>query len=454
MLIRIPFLKYISYLFVLLSVVFLFLQGQGQAKDIQKNTEMIHLVSPGESLHRIARKYLPLTDELTVNDLIERIKQLSGIEGSLIHPKQRLVIPLVRSIPVAAKTVPKQIDFEARGIYVNRYSMACQKLMSLADAVVESGGNTVILDGKDMTGKLSYPSKSVMATELGANDSPTIGDPAKLIHYLHKRGLHVGVRLVLFYDPLFAEKRPEFVLRSATTGEPWMENGKVAWVDPSQPTVQAYNLAIARELAQMGVDEIQFDYIRFPTAEDIQDVRLGRDGERIQRHQIITEFLAKARRELAAYKVLLSIDVFGIIAWGRSEDVRITGQKIEDLANYCDVISPMIYPSHFYGPFQGITKPEDHPFLLVSETCRKFNRLLADSKVTLRPWIQAFPLGADNFNEEYIIQQLRALRESGARGWLLWSAGNAYEVAWKALAQCNDTDLNGRAMSAQLRLHE
>jgi hypothetical protein len=355
---------------------------------------------------------------------------------------------------VAAATVPKQIDFEAKGIYVNRYSMACQKIRWLVDGLIESGGNTVILDGKDMFGKLSYPSKALMVSELGANDSPTIGHLEKLIHYLHERGLHVGVRLVLFHDPLLAEKRPELVLRSATTGDPWMENGRVAWVDPSQPAVQAYNLAIARELAQMGVDEIQFDYIRFPTTEDIQDVRLGFDGERIPRHQIITEFLAKARRELAAYEVLLSIDVFGIMAWGRSEDVRMTGQKIEDLANYCDVISPMIYPSHFRGPFQGIAKPGDHPFLLVSKTCLRFKTLLADSKVTLRPWIQSFPLGADNFNEEYILEQLRALRDSEAQGWLLWSAGNAYEVAWEALAQRSDRDFGGKTMSAQLRLHE
>ncbi len=145
---------------------------------------------------------------------------------------------------------------------------------------------------------------------------------------------------------------------------------------------------------------------------------------------------------MAPHRVLLSIDVFGIIGWGHWEDVQMTGQKIEDLARYCDVISPMIYPSHFNRPFQGIANPNDQPYLLASETSRRFSAFLANSKVTLRPWIQAFPLGVDTFDEDYILEQLRALDDSGARGWLLWSAGNTYDVAWQALAQWNDLEEN------------
>jgi hypothetical protein len=212
-------------------------------------------------------------------------------------------------------------------------------------------------------------------------------------------------------------------------------------VDPSHPTVQEYNLAIAKELAEMGVDEIQFDYIRFPTKKNIEYAEFGPDGQNTSRDKIITDFLAQAQNELAPYKVLLSIDVFGIIAWGRSEDIEMTGQKVEDLARHCDVISPMIYPSHFHRPFQGIANPNEQPYLLVSETSERFARFLTNSQATLRPWIQAFPLGTNNFDEDYILEQLRALEGSRARGWLLWSAGNKYDVVWKALAQWEDVPL-------------
>lgn len=452
MLILKPFSRILTYVFVLFYAPIVLLPTNIFAQDIEKDTQLIHRVSPGESLHKIARQYLPLTEELTVNDLVERIKVLSGVEGSLIRPKQWLLIPLVRSSPVAAKTVPKKTDFEAKGIYVNRYTMASKKMKKLIAELAAVGGNTVILDGKGMSGKLSYPSRVDLAEEIGANAEPVTRDLAKLIHYLHKRGIHVGVRVVLFYDELLAEQKPELALRDGVTGHPVMENGRRAWVDPSNPVVQEYNLGIARELAEMGVDEIQFDYIRFPTKENVEYGESGFYRQEVPRHKIITDFLAQARKELAAHQILLSIDVFGIIAWGRSKDVEMTGQKIEDLATHCDVISPMIYPSHFHNPFRGIVDPSERPYLLVLETCKRFSRLLKNSQVTLRPWIQAFPLGTNNFDEEYIFEQLRALDQSKVRGWLLWSAGNKYDVAWKALAEWNDDSFGEKRLRANLFL--
>ena len=446
------FSKTVSYLSGLLISISLFFPWTVFAKDYQKETEFLHRVSPGESLSKIARLYLPLTEAYTIRDLIRRIQARNGLQGTMIRPNQRLVIPLVRSTPLVSKNIPKGRGFEAKGIYVNRYSMACRKMDRLLDRLTAHGGNTVILDGKDMSGKLSYPSRVNMAREIGACANPCIADPAKLFHSLHEKGVHVGIRLVLFYDPLLAAKRPDLAVRSITTGEPWTENGKRAWVDPFHPTVQRYNLDIAKELAEMGVDEIQFDYIRFPTMGNTRDAGYSFDEQKIPKHQVITDFLAQARKELAPYEVLLSIDVFGVMGWGRPEDIHMTGQKIGDLAQYCDVMSPMIYPSHFYGPFESITNPGDHPFFFVSETCRRFSVLLEEKEVTLRPWIQAFPFGTSTFCDEYILEELRALSESQAIGWLFWSAGNAYDVAWKALGQWTNRDLKQETIETQFSL--
>jgi len=218
--------------------------------------------------------------------------------------------------------------------------------------------------------------------------------------------------------------------------------GGAAWVDPSVSAVQNYNLEIAKELAAMGVDEIQFDYIRFPTMEAVPSLAGSGSEPGIPRHQIITDFLAKARRELASHQVLLSIDVFAIMAWLRPQDLQMTGQKIEDLARHCDVLSPMIYPSHFFGSFQGIPNPGDHPFFFVSETCRRFSKYLEGTGVILRPWIQGFPLGTRNYDEQYILEELRSLNQSKSTGWLFWSAGNSYDDVWKALARWNEAHLD------------
>jgi hypothetical protein len=304
----------------------------------------------------------------------------------------------------------------------------------------------VILDAKDMSGQLSYSSKVDLAGEIGSNRTPVVSDISKMIHLLHEKGLHVVVRQVLFFDPILAVKRPDLVLHSRTTGKPLTEKGNIGWVDPNRPAVQKYNLDIAKELASLGADEIQFDYIRYPTSSNIRETSAGPGHTETIRHEIITDFLARAQRELKPFNVLLSIDVFGIIGWGRPEDIQMTGQNIVDLAKYCDVISPMIYPSHFYGPFQGIARPADQPFELVSESYRRFSNLLKNSDVTIRPWIQAFPYRTSVFDKTYILEELRALAQSKSPGWLLWSSGNVYHVSWKALAQWNglepDIDLD------------
>jgi hypothetical protein len=439
-----------SWLLGILLPVLIFLPRAISAKDFKKEIELLHRVSPGESLAKIARRYLPRTEAHTIGDLVQRIQKRNRLKGTLIRPNQHLLIPLARSNPVVSKTIPKERDFEARGIYVNRFSVGSPKMNRLLKELLALGGNTVILDGKDMWGTVSYPSQVKLAREIGATEKATVADPPKLFHFLHKKGLHIGVRLVLFYDPQLAAKRPHLAVRSIATGEPWKENGKATWVDPSHPVVQRYNLDIARELAEMGVDEIQFDYIRFPTMGNIQDATYSFDKEKISKHEVITAFLAQAQKELAPFKVLLSVDVFGVMAWNKPEDIQTTGQKIEDLAKHCDVMSPMIYPSHFYAPFQGIANPGDEPFRCVSEACERFSLLLDGEEVTLRPWIQAFPYGTSIFSKEYILEELRALRQSKARGWLLWSAGNAYDVSWKALAQWNDGSANQEIVKAGL----
>jgi hypothetical protein len=418
------------------------------ANDDQKDTGRIHLVMPGDSLHKIARRYFSLTEAVTIGDLISEIKEINGIEGTIIRPKQRLRIPLSRTTPLEARTVPKDKDFESRGIYINRYSMGSKKLRRLVDEVLSPSGNTVILDGKDMLGRLSFPSEVGLAREIGASRDPVTPDPQKLIHYLHEKGIHVGARLVAFFDPVLAKERPDLALLSKNSGRPLKEYGKVGWVDPANPVVQNYNLDIARELASMGVDEIQFDYIRYPTSEIVQEPIDA------LRHEVITRFMAEAREALAPSKVLISIDIFGIMAWGRPVDVQMTGQKLEDLAQYCDIISPMIYPSHFSSPFQGIADPGNRPYFMVSEACRRFSELTKDAPVSLRPWIQAFPYGVDRFNKEYILEQLRALKASETRGWLLWSAGNSYGAARRALSQWHGGTPKEENLTVELHLDD
>src|SRR5262249_17764575 len=159
---------------------------------------------------------------------------------------------------------------------------------------------------------------------------------------------------------------------------------KLVWGDPANREVQDYNLAIAREVAELGADEIQLDYIRFPAEGDLADIAYSFDTTTTPKHEIITGFLQRAAQELNPLGVLGSIDVYGATAWDEQRDVQATGQKMEDLARYADVISPMLYPSHFYPPFDGHNYPAWEPYFFVYQGTIKSARKAAGGGAQIR----------------------------------------------------------------------
>ena len=251
-------------------------------------------------------------------------------------------------------------------------------------------------------------------TTLATGQRHYISDLPKLIHFLHSENMHAIARIAIFRDEHLVTTHPELAVKSRSTGQPWRENGKLVWTDPSNPKVQEYDIALAKFVAQSGADEIQFDYVRFPAEGDQKDAAFvyqsehpdsdqagtqpckasqpefpsaspvgaadnspgrksrvpgkkgnesRRDGTNTpttcdklskslggpQRSDVISGFLKKAYAELHPTGVLLSLDVFGVMAWQRPVDLSHTGQDIVGMAKYCDVLSPMIYPSHFFG---------------------------------------------------------------------------------------------------------
>jgi hypothetical protein len=297
------------------------------------------------------------------------------------------------------------------------------------------GGNTVVFDAKD--GPVSFFAKDPKIRAMSEWDH-TISDLPKLVDRLHKMGIHVVARQVLFNDPILAKKRRDLAIHSKQNPKSvWLEHGKLVWVDPSQPEVQDYNLRIAKELAQSGVDEIQFDYVRFPAQGNTRDCLYHFDDQQIPKHEIITGFLKRAKEELKPYRVLIGIDVYGVIAWNKEIDQKITGQKIEDMGKYVDVVCPMVYPSHFYPPFDGFSHPAEQPYYFVSQGVQRVRNRLGGASPVIRPWLQAFPYLVSHYNLDYVAKQLQGARDGNATGWLLWNAGNKYDIAYAGVANWN-----------------
>jgi peptidoglycan/xylan/chitin deacetylase (PgdA/CDA1 family) len=399
------------------------------------NGKITHTVRAGDSVEAIAYKLVRFTDYYTYPKLASAIRS----ENKLTRPLkigETLVIPNVRQNAPVAKMVPKPKNFDAKGVYVTGTTAGSEMLWSIVKDLKAHGGNTIVFDAKDMNGKIAYKSNVPLAKEIGAYQGDMISDLPKMIERLHNEGIHVATRLTLFHDQRLATRKPQYALRSKSTGRPWLENGHLLWVDSSIPAVQDYNLALAKELIANGVDEIQYDYVRFPAMGGTHDIAWSTMKTQTTKDQVITAWVKRAYETLHPTGALISADVYGVVAWDQGIDVRITGQKLEDMCKYLDALSPMLYPSHFYPPFDGFKYPAWEPYYFVHKGVLKSLKKTEGSGVAIRPWIQAFPyMVKGHYNEGYVATQLKASEDANGTGWLLWNAENNYKVGFGGVSQ-------------------
>lgn len=331
-----------------------------------------------------------------------------------------------------SKPLYKSPTDPVRAVYLRGDKADPDRIRENIDVWLDSGINGIVIDVKDITGVVNYRT-SIPAVERIRKHNPPIPDFQKLIRFFHERDVYVIARMALFQDQVLAEQRPDLAIRDVKNPRGILHvKGRPLWVDPGYPDVRKYNLDIVAELVTMGVDEIQFDYVRYPAEGDLSGVKyhlVQRTGDKIRN---LTEFLSAAWKLTRGTGVKTAIDVFGIVAWGESQDAEITGQKIEALSSYVDVISPMLYPSHFQPGYEGIENPADHGYYFYSTGVHK---ILAKSSegVRIRPWLQAFPWRVTNYNEKYILDQIRGSRDGGGVGWMMWNASNDYDVVYRAL---------------------
>ncbi len=391
-----------------------------------------YVVKRGESVTSIASHYLPESVYMRRGELENAIRQANGLSAGSPKPGTEIQIPGIPLQPILDKPVLVPKDFQARGVYLTAWTAGSSSGLELIKHWKEAGGTAVVFDVKDYDGELHMPFEHPYAT----HGNISIRSLPKLIHYIHSFQLHAIARIAMFRDADLAQNHPELAIHSRSTGKPWLEDGKLAWVDPSNPAVQQYDLDLARMAAGAGADEIQFDYVRFPAEGDQADALFAYQKEHPDwpRTKIITDFVAHAYNTLHPMGVLFSIDVFGVMAWGRPVDLRLTGQDIPELARHCDVLSPMIYPSHFFG-FDGYTVPGDAPEHFISESMARFEEATKGSGVVLRPWLQAFAWHTKSYSPDYILIQVRVAKEQGGVGFLFWNARNDYSKPFAAMPE-------------------
>jgi hypothetical protein len=392
-----------------------------------------YAVDHSEPVSGIVRHWWPASTYMTRAEMEKSLRDSNKL-GKAIYVKagQQLIIPGIEPQPVVEKSIPAPPEFEVRAVYMTGSMAGSERGLEIVRRWKQVGGNSVVFDIKDSDGSVNVPFDNPLAP----HHSPAIPNLSKYVRFLHSQGLHAIARIALFRDENIAQRHSELAVHSRKTGEPWRENGKLVWSDPSNPKMQDYDLSLAKQVAASGVDEVQFDYVRFPAEGDQKDAKFAFEATHPDwtRAQVISDFLSHAYGELHKEGVLLSLDVFGIMAWQRSVDLAHTGQDIALMAHYCDVLSPMIYPSHFFG-MDGYKEPGDAPEHFISMSMQRFEKVTADTHVVLRPWLQAFAWRTKTYSPAYIRVQVAASKANGGDGFLFWNARNDYAKPYAAMPE-------------------
>lgn len=310
-----------------------------------------------------------------------------------------------------------------RAIYLNPLATDAAGIVALLDLVVATELNAIVIDVKE--DGVYLPTEVELF--LGADEvNPGILDADALLAEAAARGIWTIARVVTFRDAYLAAARPDLAVLDTETGAPWLSYDGLAWLNPlRQETWETYR-AFAVELAERGFDEIQFDYVRFPSDGDMWRIDVGVELDETLRSDTIAAFLGFCRAALAPLGAVTAADIFGYTLL--IDDIGI-GQNVGKMARNADVLCPMVYPSHFpEGSIPVPGHPNDFPAETIAISMQAGAERIDPSR--LRPWLQDFSLaGMSDYGPTEVRAQIDAADAHGAGGWMLWSADSVYTTA-------------------------
>ena len=309
------------------------------------------------------------------------------------------------------------------------------------DGALTAGINAVVIDFKEEQGRITCPVDAATVNEIGAS-IPYVRDMKSLIESLKKKDLYVIARVAAFRDSYLAEKKPEWSLK-LPDGSLYQDRQGMYWVDPYRQEVWDYLLEVGTEAKDLGFDEVQLDYLRFPNeasaGQVVYDEAVIRGRSKTDTILECTNYLYE---NLASQGLFVSADVFGTII-GSGVDSTAVGQNYTEMAKILDIICPMIYPSHYSSGNFGLEHPDTEPYKTIFGALQKSGKVLLDAsradnhesrQAIVRPWLQDFTatyLGEGNYityGDAEVAEEVRAVQDAGYEEWMLWSAANKYHL--------------------------
>ncbi|OBZ14800.1 GTP-binding protein [Bacillus sp. FJAT-27264] len=340
-------------------------------------------------------------------------------------------VPQTGGLNSAPLADPQPDAPKVKGIYVTAYSAGGARMEQLLNLIDSTQLNSMVIDIKDDAGYITYKTDNPELQQMG-EPKPFIGDINKLMERLKQHQVYPIARIVVFKDTVLAKKHPELSFVNPD-GTIWKNKGGDSFVNPYNENVWKYNVDIAKEAVKLGFKEIQFDYVRFPEGFEKRAETLKYTKSDKARIDIIADFVKYAKSELNPLGVRVSVDIFGYAASVPAAEG--IGQDFVKISKNVDVISPMVYPSHYTTGWFSVKDPDKDPYATIKgsmvDTHKKLDPL-GSYKPVIRPWIQDFTaswLGSGHYvkyGKQQVEDQIRALKDQNVDEFLLWNANNRY----------------------------
>lgn len=354
------------------------------------------------------------------------------------------------SVPIASEIIVTHIETPkaVKAIYMTACVLGTpsfrEKLVNIADTTEI---NSIIIDVKDYSGTISFDAVDpLLKDNKGKGCRAT--DLKKFIAHLHSKNIYTIARITVFQDPYYTKLHPELAVIKKSDGTVWKDNKGLSFIDVSAKPYWEYIVALGKESYAMGFDELNFDYVRFPSDGPMKDIDFSW-GKGVSKTVALEHFFAYLHDALAPTGAKLSADLFGMTA--TNEDDLNIGQVLERALPYFDYISPMVYPSHYPPNYNGWKNPNEHVYDVIKfSMTRAVERAIATStpvehfggvrvgtsappiytkevfdKNKLRPWLQDFDYGG-NYGATEVRAQIQATYDSGLNSWFLWDPANRY----------------------------
>ena len=309
-----------------------------------------------------------------------------------------------------------------KGLYMTACVASVPSLRAkLSELFVSTEINSVVIDIKDYSGTISIPTEN---KELRTNTKIGcyVSDIKDFIASLHDKGVYVIGRITVFQDPYYSKLHPELAVKRASDGAVWKDHKGLSFIDVSAKPYWKYISDLGHEAIALGFDELNFDYIRFPSDGDMTNISYPWSGK-LEKKEALRLFFGYLKKQFRDTGVKLSADLFGMTTTN-TDDLNI-GQYLEYTLPYFDYVAPMVYPSHYPPTWNGYKKPAEKPYEVVYYSMEKAYERASTTPDKLRPWLQDFNLGAV-YTAPMVRAQMQAVYDVGLDSWMLWSASNKY----------------------------